>query len=50
MNGSGGLVSQILAWGTHPMASEGTIGDWLAGIVLILIASFLWAQVIRQID
>lgn len=45
-----GLISQTLRWLTHPAYSEGSIGEWLAGLVLLLILSFLWATTLRQIE
>lgn len=44
-----GLISQTLSWITHPSESEGNISQWAAGLVLILIASFLWSTVIKQV-
>lgn len=45
-----GMLTEMQDWGTHPLNSNGTIFDWLAGVVLILIVAFLWAQVVREID
>jgi hypothetical protein len=45
-----GLISKTLDWITHPSKSEGTPGEWLAGLVIILILSFLWSTVISQIE
>lgn len=44
-----GLVSKISAWGLHPSYSNGTALDWAAGLVLILMLSLLWSQVVMQI-
>jgi hypothetical protein len=44
------LLGNVLSWGLHPTYSEGTAAQWGAGVVLILIASFLWAMVLREID
>jgi hypothetical protein len=45
-----GLISQTLNWITHPQYSEeGSPSTWAAGLVLVLILSFLWTMVIRQI-
>ena len=44
------LIGDVLQWGTHPSYSKGTVSQWLAGTVLILIVSFLWAMVLREID
>lgn len=45
-----GLISKTLDWITHPSQSEGSPGEWLAGLVLILILSFLWTRVLVQIE
>lgn len=45
-----GLVTQTLDWIEHPKYSKATLGQWLAGLLLILIASFLWTTVIKQIE
>lgn len=44
-----GLVSQTLDWITHPSYSDANLSTWAAGLALILIVSFLWAQVTRQL-
>jgi len=45
-----GLISQTLNWLTHPSNSNINVGGWAAGLVLILIVSFLWTTVIKQIE
>lgn len=45
-----GLITEIFNWGAHPSYSEGTTATWLAFLVLILIASFLWSTVIKAIQ
>jgi hypothetical protein len=45
-----GLISKFFSWGTHPLNDDSTIKQWLAGLLLILIVSFLWIQVVRQIE
>lgn len=45
-----GLISQTLDWIMHPMYSEASLGEWAAGLVLILILAFLWSTVVRQIE
>lgn len=45
-----GLISQTLNWISHPANSNGTVKDYAAGLVLILIAAFLWSQVVQQIE
>lgn len=44
------LLQGVLQWGTHPSYSKGTVSQWLAGTVLILIVAFLWTMVLREID
>ncbi len=43
-----GLISQTLDWVTHPAYSDATPGQWAAGLLLILILSFLWTTVVKQ--
>lgn len=45
-----GLVSGIFDWGQHPLYSQGTLVDWGAALVLILILAFLWKTVVDRID
>lgn len=45
-----GLVSGTIQWITHPLYSEETVGQWLAFVVIILIASFLWSTVVKQLS
>lgn len=45
-----GLISKIYSWTWHPSNSDETVNDWLAFLVLALIASFLWSTVIKAID
>lgn len=44
-----GLLADFFGWVSHPIYSDGNVGDWLAGIVLLLIAAFLWSTVVRRI-
>lgn len=44
-----GVVGHIFAWGQHPLYSEGTLWEWGAGLVLILIAAFLWHTVLQNV-
>lgn len=43
-----GVLSQLVDWIEHPTFSEGTPTEWLAGLALIIIVSFLWSTVVRQ--
>lgn len=43
------ILSQLLNWLTHPFNNDvGTVKDWFAFLVLVLIVSFLWSTVIRE--
>jgi ABC-type phosphate transport system permease subunit len=44
------MIAKIFDWLQSPVESEATISEWAAGLVLILIVSFLWSTVVRQID
>lgn len=43
-----GIISKIFDWIEHPSKSGGDLTDWGAGLLLILIVSFLWSTVVRQ--
>lgn len=43
------IFQNLTNWFTHGVNSEMTVIDWSAAVVLVLIASFLWARVIRQL-
>lgn len=45
-----GLISHTLDWITHPSYSEASLGQWAAGLVVILIVAFLWTTVVKQIE
>lgn len=47
MNGTG-AISKIFSWIQSPATSESSVNDWLAGLVLLLIVSFLWSTVVKQ--
>lgn len=45
-----GIISKIFGWITHPtIDTETEPVDWLAGLVVVLILSFLWSRVVKQI-
>ena len=44
-----GIISQTIDWIRHPQFAEGTPGEWAAGALLILILSFMWTLVLKQI-
>jgi len=50
MNYGDGIISKIYGWIWHPGNSQETLTDWSLFLVLALIASFLWATVIRMFD
>lgn len=45
-----GLLSRTIEWMTHPTYSDESLAEWGAFLVLVLIASFLWTTVVRQIE
>ena len=45
-----GLLSTVGEWFNHPFYSEGSIKEWLAALALILVLSFLWSTVVREIE
>lgn len=45
-----GLVTKTLDWLAHPSHSDGTVGEYLAGLLLILIIAFLWSTTLKQIE
>lgn len=48
MNGNG-LVTKIYSWVFAPFNdSETTVTEWFGALLLILVANFLWATVVRQ--
>jgi hypothetical protein len=48
-NGSS-IFGKIFNWIQHPSFDTSTTPtDWAAGLVLILIACFLWSRVIKQL-
>lgn len=50
MDTGNGLITKIFNWIWHPSNSSETLTDWGAGLVVVLIASFLWATVVHQIE
>lgn len=45
-----GIISQTIDWITHPAYSEASPGQWLGGLVLILLVSFAWSTVVRSME
>lgn len=50
MNTGEGIISKIYSWIWHPSNSNETVQEYALFLVLILIASFLWATVIHMIE
>jgi hypothetical protein len=50
MNQGTGAISRIYGWLWHPSNSTETLTEWAAGLVVILIVSFLWSTVIKVVD
>lgn len=44
-----GIIGQTLDWLEHPAYSDASLGEWAAGLLVILILSFLWSTVIRSL-
>jgi hypothetical protein len=42
-----GIISKMFDWLTHPTFADSNPTDWLYGIALILILSFLWTRVVK---
>lgn len=47
MNGEG-IITKIYSWVWHPSNSQETMNDWAAGLLLVIIASFLWSTTIKM--
>jgi hypothetical protein len=45
-----GVIGSTFEWLQHPLYSKGTMFDWGAALVLVLILAFLWKTVIDKID
>lgn len=43
------LVGKLFDWGTSAGHSDTAIQHWLGGLAVILILSFLWSTVVRQV-
>lgn len=48
MNGDS-LIGKIYAWVWHPSNSNETMKEWFAFLVLIILASFLWARTVNNL-
>ncbi|HXT74607.1 MAG TPA: hypothetical protein VN785_12210 [Candidatus Angelobacter sp.] len=45
-----GIVSGIFDWGQHPLYSRGTLVEWGAGLLMVLILAFFWKTVVDRIE
>lgn len=45
-----GLITKTLEWIEHPRYTQASLGEWAAGLLLVLIVSFLWTTVIKQLE
>lgn len=45
-----GLIASTFDWFTHPAKSEGTLFEWAAFLVIVLVVSFLWIQIHKEIE
>jgi hypothetical protein len=43
-----GVISKCFDWLWHPQNDDSTVTQWVAGLVLILIAAFLWSTVVAK--
>lgn len=43
------MVTSLKNWLTAASYSETSVSTWLAGLVIILMLSFLWSTVVRKI-
>jgi hypothetical protein len=50
MNKGEGIITKIYSWVWHPSNSSETVTEWAAGLIIILILSFLWSTVIKVVD
>lgn len=44
-----GIITKIYSWIWHPGNSNETISDWAAFLALIIMISFLWTTVLKNI-
>lgn len=46
-----GIITKIFAWGGHASyAGDLDSLDWFAFLVLLILVSFLWSRVIKQLE
>jgi hypothetical protein len=44
------MLTELADWLSHPLYSKGTVAEWLAGLVLVILLAFAWSQVIKTIE
>jgi hypothetical protein len=45
-----GIITKIFGWISHPSIDTETDPiDWVSGLVLVIIAAFLWSRVVKQV-
>jgi hypothetical protein len=44
------MLQDLGKWLSHPLYSKGTVAEWLAGVVLVVLIAFAWAQVVNSIE
>jgi hypothetical protein len=44
------IISNVLDWLTHPMYSDESVTFWFAALLGLLVLSFLWSMVIKQLE
>lgn len=43
------LIGKVFGWGASANYSDTTVDVWLLGLALILVLSFLWSTVVRDV-
>lgn len=44
------MLQDLSDWLSHPLYSKGTVAEWLAGLVLVVLIAFAWSQVVNSIE
>ncbi|MGI0084608.1 MAG: hypothetical protein ACREBQ_05955 [Nitrososphaerales archaeon] len=42
------MLQDLANWLSHPLYSKGTVAEWLAGVVLVILLAFAWTQIINH--
>lgn len=48
MNTTDGIIGKIYQWFGQTALADGTPMDWLAGVIVLILAGFLWSTVVKQ--